>query len=55
MATDLNNYRPISVIPTVAQIFEILIYDQLYQYLNENGLLRAVPRKYQLNVEIVKK
>ena len=55
MATDLNNYRPISVIPTVAKIFEILIYDQLYQYLNENGLLRAVPRKYQLNVEIVKK
>ena len=36
--SDLNNYRPISVIPTVAKIFEKIIYDQLYQYLNENGL-----------------
>ena len=39
--SDLNNYRPISVIPTVAKIFEKIIYDQLYQYLNENGLLNS--------------
>ena len=38
---DLNNYRPISVIPTVAKIFEKSIYDELYQYLNENGLLNS--------------
>ena len=38
---DLNNYRPISVIPAVAKIFEKIIYDQLYQYLNENGLLNG--------------
>ena len=37
--SDLNNYRPISVIPTVAKIFEKIIYDKLYQYLNDNGLL----------------
>ena len=35
----LNNYRPISVIPAIAQIFEKIIYYQLYYYLNENGLL----------------
>ena len=34
--TDLNNYRPISVIPAVAKIFEKIIYDQLYNYLNVN-------------------
>jgi len=39
--SDLNNYRPISVIPTVAKIFEKIIYDQLYQYLNENDLLNS--------------
>ena len=39
--SDLNNYRPISVIPTVAKIFEKIINDQLYQYLNENGLLNS--------------
>ena len=27
---DLNNYRPISVLPTVARVFERLIYEQLY-------------------------
>ena len=39
--SDLNNYRPISVIPTVAKISKKIIYDQLYQYLNENGLLNS--------------
>ena len=34
-----ENYRPISVIPTVARIFERIIYDQLYTYLIENELL----------------
>ena len=34
-------YMLISVIPTVAKIFEKIIYDQLYQYLNENGLLNS--------------
>ena len=39
--SDLNNYRPISVIPTVTKIFEKIIDDQLYQYLNENGLFNS--------------
>ena len=34
-------YMLISVIPTVAKIFEKIIYDQLYQYLNENGLFNS--------------
>ena len=36
---DLNNYRPITVLPTFARIFEKLIYEQLYSYLVDNGLL----------------
>ena len=36
---DLNNYRPISIIPTVARIFERLIYNQIYSYLSVNNLL----------------
>ena len=32
--SELNNYRPISVIPTIAKIFKKIIYDQQYQYLN---------------------
>ena len=34
--SDLNNYRPISVIPVVSKVFEKIVYDQLYQYLNYN-------------------
>ena len=36
---ELNNYRPITVLPTIARIFEKLIYEQLYSYLVDNGLL----------------
>ena len=34
---DLNNYRPITVLPTIARIFERLIYNQLYTYFTENN------------------
>jgi len=34
---DLNNYRPISVISVVAKVFERIVYDQLYAYLEEHN------------------
>ena len=33
---DRSNYRPISVLPVVSRLFEKLIYDQLYEYLDSN-------------------
>ena len=33
--SDLNNYRPISVIPVVAKVFDRIIYDQLYNPLTK--------------------
>ena len=36
---DANNYSPISVLPTIARIFEKLIYEQLYDYLCKNDIL----------------
>ena len=35
----LNNYRPISVLPTVGRVFEKIIYGQLYEYFMTNKLL----------------
>ena len=29
---DVNNYRPISVIPVVVNVFERIVYEQLYAY-----------------------
>ena len=36
---DVQNYRPISVLCTVARVFEKLIYQQLYDCLMENSIL----------------
>ena len=39
--SDLNNCRPISIVPIVAKVFERIIYDQLYSYLTENNLISS--------------
>ena len=36
---DVNNYRPISIFPAFAKVFERIIYDQLFKYLSDNDLL----------------
>ena len=38
---DLNNYRPISIIPVVAKVFERIIYNQVSSFLVDNNLLRS--------------
>ena len=37
----LENYRPISLLPTISKIFERVIHDQLCDYFNSNNLLVA--------------
>ena len=37
--SDKSNYRPISVLPAISKLFENLASNQLYQYLDHNGLL----------------
>jgi len=34
-----TNYRPISLLPVCGKIFEKIIFDQMYQFLNNNGLI----------------
>ena len=34
-----NNYRPISILPTISKVLERVMYTQLYNYFNENNLL----------------
>ena len=34
-----ENYRPISILPIISQVFEREVFRQVYQYLSENSLL----------------
>ena len=36
---DLNNYRPISLLPTISKVFERVIHTQIVSYLCTNNLL----------------
>ena len=37
--TCFNNYRPISLLPTISKVFEQILYTQIYNYFNINNLL----------------
>ena len=37
--TDLNNYRPISLLPEVSKIIEKVIYNQVYNYFENHNIL----------------
>ena len=34
----LNNYRPISILPSISKIFERVAYNQLYSYFSDNNI-----------------
>ena len=38
-ASDLNNYRPISVISVIAKVFERIVCDQLYSFLSNEDII----------------
>lgn len=38
-ASNMSNYRPISLLPTISKIFERVIYNQLYNYFTINNIL----------------
>ena len=37
----ISNYRPISILPILAKVFERIIFKNLYNYLTENNLITA--------------
>ena len=45
--SNANNYRPISVLPTIARVFERLIFDQLYTYVNDNNFLYTYQSRFR--------
>ena len=43
-----SNYRPISVLPIISRLFEKLVYDQFYGFLNVNKLLFSQQSSFRL-------
>ena len=39
---DPNNFRPISVLSSIARVFERLVYEQMYTYFTENNLIQPL-------------
>ena len=39
--TDCNNYRPITILPTISKILERAVHQQLYNYLEEQNILTS--------------
>ena len=50
--TDKENYRPVSILPLLSKIFEILIYDQLKEYLD--SLLCGFKKAYSTQNTLVR-
>ena len=48
--TDKANYRPVSILPLVSKVFEKIMYDQLYEYIEHflNQLLRGFITQHAL-------
>ena len=36
--SNINNYRPISILPSIKKIFEYVIFNQLFDYMSHNAL-----------------
>ena len=45
----MSNYCPVSIIPVLAKVFEGLIHHQVYEYLEQNGLLKDVQSGFRQN------
>ena len=50
---DLNNYRPIALIPVISKIFELLLKNQLEEYFESNYLLVAEQFGFRKNKSTV--
>ena len=49
LGTHTTNYRPMSLLPTLSQIFQRVIFIQLYNYFDDNNLLSEQIYRFREN------
>ena len=47
--TDLNNYRPISLVPIIAKVFEKLLYDRVESFIEKHNILSTTQYGFRSN------
>ena len=47
-----DNYLPISILPAISKVFEKVIFDQLYEHFNSNGLFYSSQYGFKKNNSI---
>ena len=48
--TDVNNYRPISLLSNVSKIIEKVVHDRLYMYLEKNNIFNKYQFGFRANL-----
>ena len=48
-STDVSNFRPISILPTIAKITERVVYEQLYSYFTSHCLFTSSQHGFRSN------
>ena len=48
-STDVSNFRPISILPTIAKIVERVVYEQLYAYFTDHHLFSSSQHGFRSN------
>lgn len=48
-STDVSNYRPISILPTIAKITERVVYEQLFSYFTAHHLFSSSQHGFRMN------
>ena len=51
-SSDLTNFRPISIVPTIAKIVERVVQEQLYVYFNDNHLFNVNQHGFVRNIQL---
>ena len=49
LSTDMDNYRPISVLPVVSKVLERIVHHQLHSFLSEHKLLNPYQCGFRRN------
>ena len=49
LSTDMDNYRPISVLPVVSKVLERIVHNQLHSFLSEHKLLNPYQCGFRRN------